>query len=171
MPFTPFHFGIGALVKSVSPGRAFSFQVFALSQILIDIEPGLGLFLGWDELHGWTHTYAGALLVAMATVAIWWLWERVRPKRLDNGPVSAFVMASSALLGTLSHVWLDSQFHAEMAKLTPDSLKLWTTGDVTTSIEMACLAAAGLALIIYGARRLSRHWLQRQRRIDIAEET
>ncbi len=53
MPFTPFHLGLGALVKSVTPNKAFSFQVFLLSQVLIDIQPGLGLFLGWNELHGW----------------------------------------------------------------------------------------------------------------------
>lgn len=155
MPFTPFHFGIGALVKSVTPARAFSFQVFALSQALIDIQPGLGLFLGWDELHGWTHTYPGALLIALATMVVWRGWVVGRPKRFDNGSISNFVVASSALFGTLSHVWLDSQFHAEMSNLTPNLLKLWKSGDVTTNIETACLAAAGLALLVYGVRRLS----------------
>jgi hypothetical protein len=154
MPFTPFHLGIGALAKSVTPSQVFSFQVFALSQVLIDVQPGLGLFLGWDELHGWTHTYPGALIIALATMAAWLIWVRVRPKRCDNGAISNVVVASSALFGTLSHVWVDSQFHAEMANLTPESLKLWKTGDVTSIIETTCLAAAGLALLIYVERRL-----------------
>jgi hypothetical protein len=154
MPFTPFHFGLGALVKSVTPARAFSFQIFALSQVLIDVQPGLGLFLGWDELHGWTHTYPGALIIALATMAVWRGWVAIRPSRFDNGPISNLVVASSALFGTLSHVWLDSQFHVEMARLTPGVLKLWQTGDVTTNIETACLAAAELALLIYVMRCL-----------------
>jgi hypothetical protein len=41
-----------------------------------------------------------------------------------------------------------------MANLTPESLKVWKTGDVTGIIETTCLAAAGLALLIYVARRL-----------------
>jgi hypothetical protein len=154
MPFTPFHFGIGALTKSVTPSRAFSFQVFALAQVLMDIQPGLGLLLGWDVLHGWTHTYPGALAIALATGAVWLIWVAIRPQRFDSGPIRDGVVISSALFGTLSHVWLDSQFHAEMANLTPGMLKLWTTGDVTTSIETACLAAACLALLIIGVRSL-----------------
>lgn len=154
MPFTPFHFGIGALVKSVSPGKAFSFQVFALSQVLIDIQPGLGLFLGWDELHGWTHTYAGALVIASATTATWWIWMRVRPKHFDNGPVRSFAISVSAFFGTLSHVWLDSQFHAEMANLTPDMLKLWRTPGAMAQIETACLLACVSALVFWVVRLL-----------------
>jgi hypothetical protein len=154
MPFTPFHLGIGALAKSVTPRRAFSFQVFALAQVLMDIQPGLGLFLGWDELHGWTHTFPGALVIALATGAAWWIWVAIRTKHFDNGPISREVVVSSALFGTVSHVWLDSQFHVEMAKLTPGMLKLWSTGDVTTGIETSCLAAAGLGLVIVGMRSL-----------------
>jgi hypothetical protein len=161
MPFTPFHLGIGALAKSVTPMRAFSFQVFALAQVLMDIQPGLGLLLGGDVPHGWTHTYLGAFAIALATMAAWMVWVAIRPARLDNGPISREVVVSSALFGTVSHVWLDSQFHAEMADLTPGMLKLWTTGDVTTSIETTCLAAAGLGLLIVWVRRLLCRFYQR----------
>ena len=102
------------------------------------------------------HTYAGALLIALATMAAWLSWVRVRPECFDNGPVSNLVMVTSALFGTLSHVWLDSQFHAEMARLTPSTLKLWQHGDATTPIETACMVAAELALLIYVMKSLLR---------------
>ena len=43
MPITPFHFGPGALVKVIVP-KHFSWTIFALSNILIDLEP-VTLFL------------------------------------------------------------------------------------------------------------------------------
>lgn len=155
MPFTPLHLGIGAFARSVTPHRYFSFQVFFLSQVLIDLQPGLGLLLHGDELHGWTHTYAGALVIALATAILWAAWERNRPKHCDNGHVSPVVLAYTALLGTLSHVWLDSQFHAEMAKITPERMKLWTTGDVATQVDIFCLALFMLAFVIWMARGLT----------------
>ena len=155
MPISPFHFAIGAVTRSVTPHRFFSFQVFLLSQVLIDIQPGMGLFLDWDELHGWTHTYPGALVIALATALIWMMWERYRPTRFDNGHVRGWILAYTALLGTISHVWMDSQFHAEMARLTRNWMKLWETGDATTSIETFCLALFFLSAMIWIARRLS----------------
>ncbi|MFZ6876076.1 hypothetical protein ACO0LF_28780 [Undibacterium sp. Di27W] len=40
MPFTPFHFGCGALAKTVAP-KEFSFVAFAIAQIAMAIEPGI----------------------------------------------------------------------------------------------------------------------------------
>jgi hypothetical protein len=37
MPFTPYHFGPGALVKAIMP-RHFSFTVFCFAQIVTDFE-------------------------------------------------------------------------------------------------------------------------------------
>lgn len=164
MPFTPLHLGIGAFARSVTPHRFFSFQVFFLSQVLIDIQPGMGLVLNWDELHGWTHTYPGALVIALATAMLWTAWERCRPRRFDNGHVKGWVLAYTALLGTISHVWMDSQFHAEMAQLTPRWMKLWETGDATTNIETFCLVLFGLSLVIWIAIRLSLFIWRRYRR-------
>ena len=52
MPFTPFHLGIGAFAKSVTPNRWFSIQGFTLSRVLIDIQPGISMTTNWGELHG-----------------------------------------------------------------------------------------------------------------------
>ena len=47
MPFTPFHMGAALIVKPVS-GSRFSVLTFALAQIAMDIEPGVGMLLGWE---------------------------------------------------------------------------------------------------------------------------
>ena len=69
MPFTPFHLGPGLVFKAIG-GRHFSFMVFGGAQVLIDIEPGLGLVLGWPVLHGWTHTFAGAAAIGAVAAVI-----------------------------------------------------------------------------------------------------
>lgn len=153
MPFTPYHLGIGALAKSVTP-RWFSFQVFFLSQVLIDIEPGVGLIRGSEVLHGFTHTWSGALLLSLATFVVWKAWERFRPARYAMAVVVPPVIVGSALFGTLSHVFLDSLYHAEMAHLRlidPDMAK-WA--DLPTSVEALCLAALLLAGMMWGLRSL-----------------
>lgn len=165
MPFTPFHFGPGLLAKSILPERAFSLQVFVLGQIVSDLQPGIAMLSGRGELHGWTHTYLGALFCALATFAAWRLWERWRPARYATERVSGAIAAVSALLGTLSHVWLDSQYHAEMNNLTPGMLRLVERGDASTSIEMLCVACAVGGLAILGARKLTSRFLHRHQAV------
>ena len=104
MPFTPFHLGAGILASSVTPKRAFSFGVFLVAQGVMDVQPGLGLLLGWDVLHGWTHTYPAAVALAVPVIALWRLWERVRPQRFDAARVGPVVLMASALFGTLSYL-------------------------------------------------------------------
>lgn len=62
MPFTPIHLGPGTALKAIG-GRHFSFMVFGGTQVLMDIEPLIGMLRGWDVLHGYTHTLLGALLI------------------------------------------------------------------------------------------------------------
>ena len=55
MPFTPFPMGAGLAVKAVAE-RHFSVLMFGWAQVAMDLEPGAGLLLGWERLHGWSHT-------------------------------------------------------------------------------------------------------------------
>ena len=155
MPFTPFHLGAGILASSVTPKRAFSFGVFLVAQGVMDVQPGLGLLLDWDVLHGWTHTYPAAVVLAVLVIALWGLWERVRPQRFDAARVGPVVLMTSALFGTLSHVWLDSQYHAEMASLTPSVLRLVPAGDAAVMTEILCGVAALVGGVIWAVRWLT----------------
>lgn len=149
MPFTPFHFGLGVACKAVAP-RQVSFQVFALSQILMDVEPGIRMALDHGEVHGWTHTWAGAFAVAVATVRLWKGLEGRRWYRWTVDRLTTTKAALSATLGTVSHVALDSLIHADMASVrAPFGGNLappWSHADAV----WLCLAAAlsGVALLI-----------------------
>lgn len=131
MPITPFHFGPGLLIKSVA-GNYFSWVAFVLANILIDLEPiGFFLFTG-EPVHPYLHTYLGALglglLVALfgrrpceAWLMLWndrlrppeTGWTRVSPK------VTPTAIATGGLLGTLSHVMIDSVMHVDVHPWSP----------------------------------------------------
>ena len=120
MPFTPLHLGAGAAFKALG-GVHVSFLIFAGSQVLMDIEPLLGMIYGWPVLHGMSHTLGGALVIG--TIAA-----------LAGKPVTQFtlhlfkqahneitykVAFLSAYLGTFSHIALDAIMHADMNPLLP----------------------------------------------------
>ncbi len=69
MPFTHFHMGPG-IAATAAAGRHFSLMVFGFSQVAIDIEPLVRIIRGDAVLHGFTHTYFGATLIAITSVAI-----------------------------------------------------------------------------------------------------
>ena len=64
MPFSPLHMGPGIVVKACLQG-AFSLMVFGWSQILMDIQPLVVMLTERGELHGFSHTYIGASLIAI----------------------------------------------------------------------------------------------------------
>ncbi len=67
MPITPFHFGPGALIKAAAPNH-FSWMIFALANVVIDLEPVSLFFLIGDPVHPWLHTFPGALGVAVRSL-------------------------------------------------------------------------------------------------------
>ncbi len=66
MPFTPFHMEPGILIKSFLQG-SFSLMVFGWAQIIMDIQPLIVLLTGKGHLHGFSHTYIGASLLALVS--------------------------------------------------------------------------------------------------------
>jgi hypothetical protein len=64
MPFTPIHMGAGLLIKPLML-RGFSLMVFGWSQIAMDIQPLVNMILGIYPIHGISHTYIGATLIAI----------------------------------------------------------------------------------------------------------
>ena len=133
MPFTPFHMGPALAVKAVC-GRHFSLMVFGFSQIAIDIEPLVHIIRGDAVLHGFTHTYLGATLIALASVLVgrpvcqfllkYWTPDPSSPfLNWLHGPklLSWPAAIASAFVGTYSHVFLDSIMHFDMQPLAPFS--------------------------------------------------
>jgi len=133
MPFTPFHMGAALIVKPAAQ-KHLSLIAFGIAQIVIDIEPFIGMMRRSDILHGPTHTLWGAItigvLVALVSPAMCrpilrrynqevtayklrWLSEPIEPTRV--------AVWSGALWGTLSHIILDSFMHDDMRPFAPFS--------------------------------------------------
>ena len=154
MPFTPFHLGPGALFKAAG-GRHFSFMVFGGSQVLMDIEPLIGIIQGKAVLHGYTHTLLGALLIGTLAGLIG------RPisayvLKLHSVPHHPFTWAASfagAYVGTFSHVALDALMHGDMNPWWPFVMGNPLLGAVTMGwLHLACLLAGLAGGVIVGWR-------------------
>ena len=154
MPFTPFHFGPGALCKA-GGGRHFSFLTSAGSQVLIDIEPLVRILRGDAVLHGPTHSLLGAtalglLAAAIGRMAAPWL---LRMHGTDVAAIGWQVALISGLIGTWSHVGLDAIMHADMNPLWPFVQGNALLGLIPLDIlHWLCVAAGVLGAAVIGWR-------------------
>ena len=134
MPFTPLHLGPGILLKAVFQGF-FSLIIFGWAQVLMDLQPLFVMITGIGNLHGFSHTYIGATLIALISAFTGKLiFELVLifvkndftdyQKRLFDVPkkLTTFVCITSAFLGTYSHVFLDSIMHGDVEPFYPFNL-------------------------------------------------
>jgi len=124
MPFTPFHMGPGILIKALLQG-SFSLMVFGWAQIIMDIQPLIVLITDHGQLHGFSHTYLGAILLAViAALSGKYLSELGLiilgvAKRSHPIKIAWWVAFLSAYIGTLTHVGLDSIMHADVEPFSP----------------------------------------------------
>lgn len=156
MPFTPYHMGPGILIKSVLQG-GFSLMVFGWSQIVMDLQPLFVLIKGEGHLHGFSHTYIGATLLAVfsATTGKYLSELGLKILKLDlSAPVTISwrVAIVSATVGCFSHVFIDSIMHADMVPFYPFSdsngLLKWVS---TATLHKLCLYTGLVgALIFFG---------------------
>ena len=156
MPFTPLHLGPGLVFKAIG-GRHFSFMVFGGAQVLIDLEPLLGMIYGWDSLHGVTHNLAGALLIGTLAGAIGRpVSERVlRWLKIAHPPFTWSASFVAAYVGTFSHVAMDAIMHADMSPLWPlREGNAWLGAISLEQLHLACLGLALLGAAILGGQAL-----------------
>lgn len=123
MPFTPFHMGPGILIKALM-GGSFSLMVFGWTQIVMDIQPLIVLISGEGHLHGFSHTYLGATLLAIFSaltgkyLSQFGLWVlRIEPS--PHVSIAWWIVFLSAFIGSFSHVILDSIMHADVQPFFP----------------------------------------------------
>ncbi|MCV2444149.1 DUF4184 family protein [Acinetobacter bereziniae] len=123
MPITPLHLGLGTTCKGIGNHR-FSLLIFSGVQVLMDIEPLLGMILGWNTLHLYTHNLIGALLIALIATPIGKVMSEFVLRRLlkqKNWQITWQVATLSALTGSFSHILLDGLMHADMYPFYPFS--------------------------------------------------
>ena len=165
MPFTPIHMGPGIAVKAVLQG-SFSLMVFGWAQIVMDLQPLFVMITGEGHLHGFSHTYLGAVLLAiLSTLSGKYLSEiglyvlgLNRDWSIVIGWRVAFV---SAFIGTFSHVLLDSIMHWDVEPFFPVTTDNAIQGVISIeALHQLCLYSGVVGGVVYFAVqfwRRSRH--------------
>ena len=144
MPFTPLHLGVGACCKAVGQ-RRFSFMIFAGTQVLMDIEPLLGLIYNWQYLHLYTHNLIGATLIGSIALLMGkpisqWVLRSIL--NIKNWRISWRTAAISAYIGSFSHIFLDAFMHHDVYFFYPWILKNPLLGLLSYSVIFySCISA------------------------------
>ena len=123
MPVTPLHIWQGTILKALLQS-SFSLMVFSWAQIIMDLQPIYVVLADSRrfELHGFSHTYLGATLLAIVSalsgkyVSEWGLKRLKLPEK-----ISWLCAVCSAFIGTYSHVLLDSIMHDDIQPFFPFS--------------------------------------------------
>jgi hypothetical protein len=126
MPFTLFHIGPGILLKALLQG-SFSLMVFGWAQIVMDIQPLYVMLSNTTrlQLHGFSHTYLGATLLAVLSALSGKYLSEFGLKVLGLSSITQPIKIVwgiaffSAFLGTYSHVALDSIMHSDIQPYFP----------------------------------------------------
>ena len=161
MPFTLLHMGPAALIKSAG-GSRFSFVVFGVTQVFIDLESGYNFLQGNWPMHNFLHTLLGATLAAAVCtltgkpIGEWLLrvWNaRLSPAQKRwlgvESEISWLAAASGATLGGYSHIVLDGIMHSDLRPGAPWSdanpLLHWVS---ISNLHWICIASGVLGLMI-----------------------
>jgi len=166
MPFTPFHFGPGLALKGLMP-RHISLSMFALANVVMDLEPLYRMWRIEFPVHGASHTLAGALTIAAGVALIgkplmtlgwrqlerWRLFDEATPFRLTCAQTWI-----SVLLGTGTHLLLDAVMHADMQPFAPltSANPLLHTGWIL-HLHLTCLLSAMFGMLCILARAAFAH--------------
>ena len=155
MPFTPLHMGPGILIKALLQG-SFSLMVFGWAQIVMDVQPLFVLITGDGHLHGFSHTYIGATLLAIFSALSGKYLSEIGLKILGlaekTNPVNIawWVAFVSAFIGTYSHVVLDSIMHSDVEPFYPLSQENSLLGLITMGeFHQSCVFSALVGAVIY----------------------
>ena len=154
MPFTPIHMGPGILIKSLLQS-SFSLMIFGWTQIVMDIQPLMVLILNEGHLHGFSHTYIGAsILAVLAALTGKHLSEfgLVFLGIKNSKPIKIvwWVAFLSAFIGSFSHVYLDSIMHVDVEPFYPLHLNNSFHGIVSIeTLHKACLYSGLVGSVLY----------------------
>jgi len=147
--------GPGILIKALLQG-SFSLMVFGWAQIVMDIQPLFVLVTGEGHLHGFSHTYIGATLLAILSALSGKYLSEIGLKilelsdKLNPVNIAWWVAFVSAFIGTYSHVVLDSIMHDDVEPFYPLSQANSLHGLITMgALHQFCVFSALVGAIIY----------------------
>ena len=156
MPFTPFHMGPGIAVKALLQG-SFSLIVFGWAQIVMDIQPLIVLITGDGHLHGFSHTYIGATLLAIFSAISGKYLSQIglyilKMNKDWHVKISWWVAFLSAFIGTYSHVLIDSVMHSDVEPFFPFSKNNQLLGIISVELlHKVCMYSAVVGGFVYYA--------------------
>ncbi len=155
MPFTPFHFGPGVLLKAVAPTRV-SLTAFVAANVVIDVETAFNMLSGRYPLHATLHTVWAATLVGLAVGGAVGYAGRVL--RCASPELRARPALVGGIVGGLSHSFLDGIMHGDIRPFLPlaDANPLYRLVGLET-LHTLCVAAGIAGLLWVAVRRLSEH--------------
>jgi membrane-bound metal-dependent hydrolase YbcI (DUF457 family) len=158
MPFTPYHFGPG-LFLGVVLFPFIDFSTVMVACVILDIEPiAVIIFHLPFAPHGFFHSYLGATIVScLLTIVIFPF------RKYLNMLVSAFGLHqessfrqifAASVVGTYSHVFLDSLLYPEMNPFYPNIANPFTGLFQFGFVYDACLILGILGFCVYVIRIL-----------------
>lgn len=153
MPITPFHLLAATPLKAIAPQK-FSWSVFALVNILIDLEPIAYFLITLNPAHRFFHTIIGASLIAVLgatygrrfceiAIRIW--NDEIKSKWLTfEVNISKVAAWNGALIGAWSHLLLDCFMHDDIKPLHPFTDSNTLLGMLSIPILHSICVASGL---------------------------
>ena len=134
---------------------SFSLMVFGWTQIVMDIQPLIVIITGAGHLHGFSHTYLGATLIALFSGLTGKYLSELGLKILRIGPeqpvsIGWGICLSSAFIGSFSHVLLDSIMHADLQPFYPIVLDNQFLGLISIDVlHRICLYSGLVGAALY----------------------
>jgi hypothetical protein len=168
MPVTPFHLIAIIPIKAIAP-KHFSWIVFALTNIIIDLEPITLYLITLEPRHLFFHTIIGATLIAILcaifgkrwceiAIGIWNEDSNGQPQTkwlTSEEKISKISAWSGALIGAWSHLLLDSFMHADIKPLSPFTDENFLFGLISIGwLHLICTALAVLGALIFLFRKI-----------------
>ncbi len=151
MPLTPFHLGPALLLGVIAP-RRLDLPTLLVASVVIDVRAALVLFGPLDgPVHGILTTFLGATGVAVALAA----GVRLLPETVDRwldpvrfgGDGDTTAVLAAALVGTYSHVLLDSMLYADARPFYPIDVNPFLAGPVGyAAVYGSCLVAGSVGV-------------------------
>jgi len=169
VPFTPYHFGPGLLLKGAAP-RHVSFLSYCTTQVAIDLESWHYLTGGEPHVHRILHTFVFGALAGLAIAGLVWLcgagvhhllgrhvsgMSIGTPLPVFRSELSLRGVVLGGLLGGVTHALLDGVMHGDVQPLRPFSLANPLYGLIGWKLlHSACLVAGAVgALALVSSRR------------------
>jgi len=155
LPFTPFHLG-PALAIGLPIRKYIHAPTFIIANVIIDIEPLLVILLDLNyPLHGYLHTFIGAIIVGLSLGYIVYLldamfnnvWNKLLLTPGSSTCLRQFLIAG--ISGTALHVLLDAPLYYDIKPFYPLATNPIYYSESNSMIYITCIILGIIGLIYY----------------------